>query len=242
MFCFPGDRPGRLCGIVIGPTLTSLLACVLVIYGCVTNDSNIYNSLRQRTFIILQFLWVRNPDSLAWCLCLKGSHEAAIGWSRRCHPRAQLAWWVLSLSKLTHVVVGRPRSLSIGLPYDMAAGFPHREWSERARKKESKKERKKDGSHRFFFYNLIAAVMSHDFCQHILLVRTELVRPTLKKRGLHRVWIPEVIGSLAGGILKADNRSFHSLQCSSKCHPIQRKSNACVRIFKCQAFTDLHFG
>lgn len=109
--------------------------------------------------------------------------------------------------------------------------------------RKNKKQRTQGGSGRVF-YNLVSAVTSHDFC-HMLNVTTESISPAHTQeeeitQGMNtRRW-----GGgdhyQQGAVFQCAHHTFHALWYSSKCSPMQRKSNTCLRIHKCQAFTLLH--
>lgn len=54
------------------------------------------------------------------------------------------------------------------------------------------------------------------------------------------MWLPGGRGSSAGGVCLRPPTTASTLWYSSKCHSVRRKSNACVCMYTCQAFTHLY--
>lgn len=91
-------------------------------------------------------------NSLAGWFWLRMSHKTAVSVVIGAAVILKAVWFGESVcSKLTNL------ALSMGLPHDMAAGFPRSKWS-----KESKQTCKKEPS----LYNPISGVTFRNFCYH----------------------------------------------------------------------------
>lgn len=124
-----------------------------------------HNSLRQRTFIIVWLLWIRN--GLRWVLCFMVSHKA---WVRICRliwrlDRGKIhfhaPWELLVALNSPHIVSVRSSYLHWLLPRDLFSALPY--WclhvaAQNASKEAVKKSLLAIWSHNF---NLIMEMASH---------------------------------------------------------------------------------